>query len=308
MSRRSILFTRRFDGVTGGHLKVSHYMQHCLAFDGIEPHLHIDPASQVEAANNFFPSAVKRTVLPAKTDLLFVGGEDWDILDRAGQSTGECAVINLIQHVRHADPKSPMYKHLARPAVRVCVSQPVAEALKQSNIVNGPIVVVENGIDLEMLEARKPVRKTRQVLISGLKNPSLAHEIGVILSGWSIPHVYHTTRLPRADYLELVASSTVNLCLPDTTEGFYLPALESMAMGTGVVVPHFEGAGGYCRADETCLVSRRTAADLADAATALLTDPYLQAELCNNAATVLKRYSLKRERSEFHDMLRMMCE
>ena len=50
-----------------------------------------------------------------------------------------------------------------------------------------------------------------------------------------------------------MARARVTLYLPNRLEGFYIPALEGMALGTLVVCPDSVGNRSYCRDGENCL-------------------------------------------------------
>ena len=52
-----ILFRRDFRGLTGGHLKVWHYLRHATASRTLEPRLFLEPSSLRDASNPFLGGA-----------------------------------------------------------------------------------------------------------------------------------------------------------------------------------------------------------------------------------------------------------
>ena len=252
---RTVLFYRDYRGFTGGHLKVRDYYQHFLELDGFRPQIYftaesIWPDDQPWADRT---ADVLPEWRPAQADVLFLAGLDWLALTPAQRATPPAPVINLIQHVRHADPNDPRYAFLEYPAVRICVSEEVAQAVRATGRVRGPVVASANGIDLDGLPAARPwAERGTEVLISGLKQPRLAEELGEQLRGAGGRVEVLTVRLARADYLARLADARIAVCLPRATEGFYLPALEAMALGCLTVCPDCVGNRGFCLEGQNC--------------------------------------------------------
>lgn len=142
---RRLLFHRDFRYYTGGHGKVWDYFTHALAL-GWDARVYLTPQSVRDASNPWLalPQRVEAAWRPTDADVLFVGGMDW----LAVPTSATPPVINLVQHVRHADPVEPLYGFLPRRAARICVSTPVADALRASGRVNGPLRVIPAGLAL----------------------------------------------------------------------------------------------------------------------------------------------------------------
>jgi len=303
MVQKRILFTRQYLGFSGGHLKHTHYLSHAQAYRGLSPILHVTPDSKHDALEPLLPADLPRTDLPCEADILFVAGLDWDILDAAGQPMENIPVINFVQHVRHANPSDARYQFLPRPAIRICVSQQVSDALEATGKVNGPIITIENGLDLPPLSAQQQPPRNGKILIAGSKDRKLAAAISSQLTTLQVPHDISDGIIPRGEYLNMVSQYSVLICLPHPIEGFYLPALEAMAMGVNVVTPDCVGARSFCRHNDTCLVTARSQTALAEAAISLLSDSDKARRLKEGGLEISKHYTLARERAIFHSLL-----
>ena len=75
---------------------------------------------------------------PGRADILFLAGLDWRYLIDNGFDALPNPRINLIQHVRHAHEGTELHGYLRQRAVRICVSEEVAQALYATGQVNGP--------------------------------------------------------------------------------------------------------------------------------------------------------------------------
>ena len=113
-----------------------------------------------------------------------------------------------------------------------------------------------------------------------------------------------TRPVPRAELLKAISDSRRVLLLPDFREGFYLPALEAMALGALVIVPDCVGNRGFCVDGHNCLRPDHEPRALLEAvATSRLLPPAQVGELLRNALATAAEYSLERERREFLDLL-----
>jgi hypothetical protein len=70
---------------------------------------------------------------------------------------------------------------LARPALRICVSAAVAEALSATGRVIGPIVVIESGIKIGHITGNMEPSVRSGVFIAGYKAPDVGRAIAVRL-------------------------------------------------------------------------------------------------------------------------------
>jgi hypothetical protein len=185
---------------------------------------------------------------PHKADALFLGGLDW----LAVPEVCSTPIINLIQGVRHADPGDARYRFLSRRAVRICVSKEVEAAILSTGKVNGPVITIPAGLDLGRLPEHSGERDI-PLLIAGLKQPLLATQISREFASLGVRNICLTTLLPHPEFLRLLGRASVTVFLPHEQEGFYLPALEGMAMGSLVVCPDCVGNRQFCFHEENCL-------------------------------------------------------
>jgi glycosyltransferase involved in cell wall biosynthesis len=161
-------------------------------------------------------------------------------------------VINLVQGIRHADPRNPLFGFLQRPAAGICVSQEVADAITSTGKVNGPVFTTRNGLSTVGFPTPASERDIK-VLIAGYKHPELAAQLATTFEADGIKVQCLTKQIVRHEYFSLVARASITVFLPYEREGFYLPALEGIALGTFVVCPECIGNRGFCFHEENCL-------------------------------------------------------
>lgn len=298
MMNRRLLFRREFLEYTGGHGKVFDYFRHTGAHSEWQPLVHVTANSTWEQN----PWAGMRAQLsrhydPRQADALFIGGMDWLAYpdDLAGKP-----VVNLIQHVRHATPGHPLRQYLHRPAIRICVSQAVADAIRATGRVRGPVHVIEAALDLPAVESREKIPAS--VFVDAIKQPALGLELTNALAlerGVSLI----TRRIPRAEYLERLAQADVAILLPNPSEGFYLPALEAMAMGCAVVVPDCIGNRAYARDGVNAMMPALDTGAILLAVRVLLKDASLRDMLRAAGIETSHAFGQADERSAFHRLL-----
>lgn len=301
---RVLLFHRDFHGLTGGHLKLWHYYRHAGHSTRFQPRIYFTPRSLRDAGNPWYgitppPLEVWR---PGDADVLFLAGLDWE----AVPDPAPAPVINLIQGVRHGDPGDPRRPFLARPAVRICVSDEVAAAIQSTGIVNGPVHVIPNGIDLGDVPPAGPHRDV-PVVIAGMKNPPLARALQDRLRLAGIPAECLVEPLPRSEFLRRLGRSAVAVTIPVEREGFFLPALEAMAVGAVVVCPDCVGNRGFCRDGETAFRPAYGLEEMLEATVAAVRQPARAAEAMRQAAAAeVRLHGLERERLAFLRILDAM--
>lgn len=306
---RTVLFHRKYRRLHGGHLKVWHYFNHVLAAPGFDARVVFDENSSWDSSNPW--SAARDRVIDAETaralaaDALFVAGRDWQRLDQLGLLDRDVPTLNLIQHVRHADDWSIQSRYLERKAIRLCVSAEVAAAVRAAGS-RGPIVVIPNSVDFPPLD---PVgdgdcSRPTDLLIAGLKQPVLAARLGERLAVPGRAIEILTDHLPRDNFLEAVRRARVSLFLPNEEEGFYLPALEGMALGTIVVCPDCVGNRSFCLPGENAFRPAYAEGDLERAAEAALALPPAESKrLAARAAETARLHSPRAEREAFTRVL-----
>ena len=240
--------------------------------------------------------------------MLFLGGRDWETLPAAERDHFRRPVINLIQHVHHADPGHPLFAFLRHRAIRICVSDEVRAAIEATGQVNGPTSRFPTASTCRSCPLRA-CTATVDWLICGLKEgrSATAKRLAKKLAsatGWGRVETL-TKLLPRADFLAALAQARRVVLLPRETEGFYLPALEAMALDSLVVCPDCVGNRSFCRDgfnavvpvghDEESVFAAMERARCLTAGEA--------AVLFNNARAVAAEHTLARERAAFHELL-----
>jgi len=265
----TVLFHRSYRRFTGGHLKVFDYFNHVLASGAHSPLIRFSQDSVWDDSNPWREqrARVLEPMAEFRPDVLFLDGEDWLFLEASERGYSSVPIINLIQHVRHAHPDDPRYEWLGHKAVRLCVSEEVADAIRQTQRVNGPVIVIPNGIDLNCFSA--PLQDSiyeADVFIAALKQPELGSQLRERLARPDRQVHFRQWQVPRMEYLNRLRNARVTVFLPNPTEGFYLPALEGMASGTLVVCPDCVGNRSFCRDGLNCFRPDATLESIAAAA------------------------------------------
>jgi len=248
-SRGTLLFHREYRRLSGGHLKVWHYLGHTAASRSFRPKLYLTPRSSRDRGNIFLSEAVSLVEewCPERADALFVGGLDWQALP----GDGSVPVVNLIQGLSHAQPDNPRRDFLRRRAVRICVSGEVADAIQATGLVNGPVYTIANAIELPgepPTSSRPPI----PLLVAGWKDRRFTVQVVAGLRAVGLQPVVIDSHLPQQEFLARLAAARVVVLLPLQLEGCFLPALEAFALGCLVVCPDCVGNRQFCRDGETC--------------------------------------------------------
>jgi glycosyl transferase family 1 len=310
-SKQLVLFHRDFRVFTGGHLKVWDYFNHVASSRTHEPRIAFSPESRWDSTNPWFNSQGYFVEWePEKADVLFLAGTDWRALPDSKRRRFDKPIINLIQHPRHAAPESELRGFLKSRAVRICVSKEVADTIKATGEVNGPVFAIPNAIDLSCVPEGKPWNeRTIDVLIGGLKAPELTRDIQAAFAdqNWIIQCL--TEWIPRKDYLARVNNAKIALFLPRPVEGFYLPPLEGMAARTIVVCPDCLGNRGFCDDKVNCFRPQYDSDEIVAAVrSALQQSQSERARMLENATVTVRKHSLEKERESFLQILRQIGE
>lgn len=303
---KTVLFHRRFKRFYGGHMKVFDYFNHTIAAAGYRPEIYLTADSVPD-----HPWAKEKPFLvgsynPENADVLFVAGMDWSALEAFPGIEERVPVINLVQGLRHAKPDTELYSYLDRKAVRVCVSDEVREALEATEICNGPLVTIPNGIDLQRLVPGE-VAPSTDIFVAGLKQPKLAEALTERLRqrGYSVDCQVRHAR--RSEFLARIAAAKIAVLLPYEQEGFFLPPLEAMAMGKVVVCPDCGGNRSFCIDGVTALMPEPDVEQFEDAVVKIAKEPDLAARLKKNGLQMSLRFDLKSERAAFHRLLQQVA-
>ena len=215
-SQRVLLFHRDYRGFTGGHLKVRDYYAHAEHATGFTPRIFFTHRS-IQGPKNPWHGIAPPPLpswRPSEAAALFVAGFDW----QAVPDPSPAPVINLIQGVCHADDGDARHAFLSRRAVRICVSQEVADAICATGAVNGPVYVIPNGIDLGTISSNR-VRDIG-VFIAGLKNPTFAVALAALLVASGVRVDLSLNRIPRPEFLDRLSRANIVVALPCEREGF----------------------------------------------------------------------------------------
>ena len=313
---RTVWFYRDYQGLTGGHLKHSHYFDHVLRTPGFTPKITFggEPLDESHARERrrLWPAGGDGAVArwePGRRDVLFLAGVDWRYLAGSGLESLPNPRINLVQGVLHADEGTELHRYLAERAIRICVSPEVADAISATGRTRGPVLTIPNGIDLTPADpaggSLAAIRaRPRPITIVGYKRPELARALSRRLDEERIAHPPATEFIERRRFLDLLAESRVAVCLPLAEEGFYLPALEAMAAGCLVVTLDCIGNRGFCRHGGSCLIAEPSLESLYSAVRIALDMRAPECErLLQGARDTVAGHSLEAERKRFQAVL-----
>jgi hypothetical protein len=307
---RKILFFRRFKRFGGHHLKVWHYFNHALAHPDLDPYIIFDPESVWDESNPWtsVPDRVVDKRRMIEPELLFLSGLDWRVAERLGLVRDDLPALNLIQHVFHSWPENQRSSYLSRKAIRMCLSPEVQQAIEDTGRVRGPVVTIPSAIEFDRLNALRGRERRLDVLIAAVKAPELGARIRDRLR-----HPGRTVELvdaliPREEFLRKMSTSRVTVFLPWQIEGFYIPALEGMAVGTLVVCPDIVVNRSFCLPGVNCLRPEYDEDPLVAAAEQGLWELPSLGPLLERAVRTAREHDLSYERQAFYDILARLDE
>ena len=304
-----MLFYRDFKRFTGGDLKVWDYFNHVRSSERHRALVRFTADSTWDPTNPW--TAAREHVIgedeDVDFDVLFLSGIDWrGMIPIEQRDEYRRPIINLVQHVWHACPNDPLNRHrfLPHKAIRICVSPQIDKAIVATGQVRGPVFMIPNGIDLEALSsmADAPARDI-DVLVAANKRPDLGRAVATRLRSEGRIVELVDQRIPRWELIRLMSRARVSVLVPNPKEGFYLPALEAMAVGTVVVCPDCIGNRSFCRPGENCFRPEHDEdAIVAAAETALQEESGLD-ELRVRALATARSHDIAGERAAFLDIL-----
>jgi Glycosyl transferases group 1 len=260
-------------------------------------------------------SATPDRVVPAEepidADVLFLSGVDWTMIDRTWWPEAPVPVINLIQHLWHADPRDRLgrARFLPNKAIRICVSPEVTRAIGRTGRARGPVFTIPDAVDLRHLtsHARNGPRDL-DLLVLANKQPGMGHAVLEQLSDVAGRAQIVDSRSPHGEVLDLLARAAVTVFVPNPKEGFYLPALEGMALGTIVVCPDCVGNRSYCLDGVTAFRPPYGVEEIAASARDALARRTELTGMIDAAAETARGHDLRHERSAFLDILDRLDE
>jgi glycosyltransferase involved in cell wall biosynthesis len=238
-------------------------------------------------------------------DALFLAGLDWEQFAPQIAALAGRPIINLIQNVRHADPDDPRHLSLSRRAVRICISEEVAEAVRNTGRAEGPLVTIPIGLDWSLLPpALPPEERPAEVGIFALKQPDLGRQVAERLAAHPGGVRLYTRNLPRPEYLRELSRTRIAVFLPNPNEGVYLPPLEGMALDCLVVCAQGRGTRHHCVDGVNCLKPEREAGAIAAAVQAALQmSPEESARMRREGLNTVGHHKLENERARFLHLL-----
>lgn len=307
---RTVLFYNDFRVLRGSQLKIWHYFNHVRSSGSHVARICFSEETVWDASNPW--KELKDDVVAPRdsirADALFLSGWDWEMLDRHRREDSSVPIIHLIQGLKHAQPGDRRYPFLQRKAIRICVSPEVEAALRETRQVNGPVFVIPNGIDLrELPPVRQHSAKDVDLLIVAAKQPEMGRTLREHLTRSDRRIELLTTHRARPDFLNDLNRAKVTILLPNREEGFFLPALEGMALGTVVVCPDCVGNRSFCLPGDNCLRPDYALEKILNAAETVLGFSAAQIDrMLNSASETVARHSLECERKAFLQILENM--
>jgi glycosyltransferase involved in cell wall biosynthesis len=244
---------------------------------------------------------------PVDFDVLFLSGVDWRGMIPIGERDEyRRPIVNLVQHVWHACPNDPLNRHrfLPHKAIRICVGPEITKAITRTGRVRGPVFTVPNALDLDGIAAMAgtPARDI-DLLVAANKRPELGRNVAARLrqAGRRVELV--DERIPRRELVRLMARARVTVLVPNPKEGFYLPALEGMAVGTVVVCPDCIGNRSFCLPGENCFRPGYHEDEIVAAAETALREERQSSDLRARALATARNHELAGERAAFLEIL-----
>ncbi len=302
---RTVLFHRKYRRFHGGHLKVWHYFNHVLNAPGYDARVLFDANSTWDSSNpwNEARDRVIDSLAGYVPDVLFVAGRDWQRLLGLGLLDRDIPILNLIQHVRHADEWSIQSQYLSSKAIRICVSPEVADAVVAAGS-RGPTLIIPNAVEIPEIASTAEGARPVDLLIAGLKQPVLSARMAKALASPYLAMEVLSDHVPQDAFFDAMRRARVTLFLPNEEEGFYLPALEGMALGTVVVCPDCVGNRSFCLPGVNAFRPDYRFEEIVEATRLALDMPeHERQNLLDNARETSRVHSLAAEREAFGRVL-----
>ena len=322
MMTRKVRFYRNlkgyYAGSNGGNLKLRDAFDHIDKYSSWDATIYFSKESELsDFAGNYWKGLERRALdswIIEDGDICFISGKDWEVLPRKDRLSPPVPIINIVQprHIRLDDPRNEYLKH---PAIRIAKSKNGAKILKEYGV-NGPVYLIPDAIDLTLLPSVSQF-KDIDILIIGLKQPKLAKSLYKELKRWakrSGKKLKIEVQLPpklatRMDFLNLLNRSKMSVCIPLADEkggeGFYLPALEAMALESLVVTHLAIGNLDHCTDDVNCLISKGASSQAymtsIQKAYDLTTDQ--RNEFISNGLQTAKQHEIGKERQKIIDLV-----
>lgn len=301
---RTVLFFRKYRRFHGGHLKVWHYFNHTLAADGFDARVLFDVDSNWDSSNPW--SGVRDLVVESPSEAqaraFFVAGRDWQRMEALGLLDTDLPIINFIQHTRHAGDWSIQSRYLKRKAIRICVSDEVAQAVENAGS-RGRTIVIPNSVDVPVRADRCQMRSV-DLLIAGLKQPEMAVQAAIALQKPGRTIEVLADHIPRDEFLAKIGDARNVLFLPNREEGFYLPALEGMALGALAICPDCVGNRGFMNGRNAVFPKYELPALIEATEAAIMMPEHERTAVLEQARATVARHQPEAERTAYSDVLK----
>jgi hypothetical protein len=296
---KKVLFYRNYLQYQGGHQKVYDYYCHFKSHPYFDVDIVFSKESIFDETNPWKNEIIKQTFDLNEYDIFFIAGEDWRILKDFDYSNK--TVINLIQGFRHSIANTFLFECLQNKAIRITVSDELFKTMEATNQLNGSLYNIPNGINIE----NSLMDKKYDFYILGIKNRQVAQLLTKRLKTDGYKVICTLDQTTKENIHINMAKSIVAITLPLENEGFYLPALEAMALSEIVIVPDCIGNRSFCFDTVNCLMPDYDIDMLYMSAI----DAYRKyslnesKSLKENALKTVKEHSLHNEREKFYKIL-----
>jgi Glycosyl transferases group 1 len=306
-SERTVLFFRRVPTLRGAHLKVFDYFNHVNATPGFRSAITFDDDSTWSVDNPWWAQR-NQTVADWRSlqaDIWFLSGHDWRRFTEQERTDRSIRKICLVQAMHHTEPEHAKYQYLRYRAIWICVSEEIRDRLAAGGAVNGPLFLIPNTIDRTLIpDPIDECDKSLDLLVVALKDPEAGKALFGRLASFAGRIELLDRFVSRDDFLRRIGQARTVVFLPKPTEGFYLPPLEAMEMGSLVVCPDCQGNRSFCIPDYNCLRPAFTIDDLCRSVEqALALPPEARARLIANGHVTVEQHDLIDERRSFQKIL-----
>jgi glycosyltransferase involved in cell wall biosynthesis len=301
-----VLFHRIFDRFAGHHLKVWHYFRYVMEEPGYAPLMMMSEDSVWDESNPWaaVPELVIRGGRPHPADTYFFSGPVWQPVHRDQRAHAPVPVIHYMQSLRHALPDNIRYDLLENRAIRICVSEYVADSLRETGVVRGPVFTIPAAIDVADVRRRFPPReRDTDLLIVATKQPEMGRRAAERLRAPGRTLQLIDELVPHDEFLAGMQRARVTVFFPSRDEGAPLPMLEAMALGTFVVCPDAIGNRAYVVDGRNSFRPDYDEDQILEAAAAALGGYDELGPLLANASETVRDYDLPAERRAFIEIL-----
>lgn len=309
-SRRIIQFaTNPAIFVSGGLLKLCDYMEHALEFDALNTRMYVPRENNLPSLSESplftVRHRVQHTIDWPEVAVMVISGWGWKRFIPAQFSDNPPFVIFfIVQSFFRIDPSDRRCTNLKSPAVRICVSAPLSRTLNDIDGVSGPVHVIPAGIRVSEVQGLAERNRDIDLCIVGLKNPKLASSIHRYFLHKGFKVCLLTERVSRTSFLNKISRARVATFLPERAEGFYLPALESMALGTLVVCPDVRGNDYVIDGHNAVVPAYTLEAIVAAVEFSLSLSLDVATVITKNAEAMALSHDIHNERAAFQKLLR----